>query len=674
MNLDPQLVLEIYRDVYRARFLDEKCILLYKQNKCFFHISCAGHELVQVVAANIFTGGKDWFFPYYRDLGLMVGLQVDNRDLLMNFMSKSGDPFSGGRQMPMHYSSKALQVVSQSSVTGTQFSQAVGAALGIRLANKHDVTKEGYNAVVYVSAGEGACVQGDFSESLNWAARDCLPVVFLIQNNKYAISVPVSKQLGNDSVAKMVAGYKNLKRIELDGSDLEASWSGLSQAYTWAKYGNGPCIVEAHVPRLMSHSISDNQLKYRSEEEIEGIKKECPLLRLENFIVQNQIATEQELADIRSLVIDHINRDAEAVDKIVASEPSCLSHVYVETPPFNFVEKVTTPDSEGVFMVDALQRTLHSEMEIEPKVIVYGQDVADGKGGVFGVTRGLSSHFGLQRCFSSQLAEGSIVGVAIGLACYGYRPVVEIQFGDYVWTAMMQIRNELAMMLYRSNGTWSLPVVIRLPIGGYIRGGAYHSQNIEATFSHFPGLYVVMPSNAADASGMLRSSVRCGNPVLFLEHKGLYRQPYAKGVMCGVDDLIPIGKARVVRVGFDLTIISWGYVLHKCLAVAKVLEQEGYSVEVIDVRSFVPFDAETVFSSVRKTSRVVIVHEDVTFMGFGAEIATQIAENCFTALDAPIKRVGMKWVAHVPHAPRLEEVILPGEDDIKEACYEVLQF
>lgn len=666
-DVTPQALLFAFYEIYRARYLDEKCIILYKQNKCFFHVGCAGHEAVQVAVASVFRGGQDWFYPYYRDLGVVTGLGMSNRDLLMNFMNKPGDPNSGGRQMPMHYSSPELHIVSQSSPTGTQFNQAVGTALAAKL--------RGLDEVVYVSSGEGTCAQGDFHESLNWAARERLPIVFVIENNKYAISVPVYQQLANEGVAKLAAGYKNLYRVEVDGADLLASWSVLKEAHERARRGEGPALVEAHVPRLQSHSISDNQLKYRSAEEIEAIQKECPLLRLESFLVNHSIATASQLEEIKERIRQEVNRESSEVEKLAEGDPATVEmFVYPNPTPWEGIAEATPTAGEEVYLVDAINHTLHEEMARDAAVVAFGQDVADGKGGVFTVTSGLTNRFGVQRCFNSQLAESSIVGVAIGLACHGFRPVAEIQFGDYVWTAMMQIRNELAMMYYRSNGSWPLPVVLRIPIGGYIRGAAYHSQNIEATFSHFPGLNVVMPSNATDARGLLKAAIRGQNPVLFLEHKGLYRQPYAKGIEGGENDLCPIGKAKVIREGTDMTIVSWGLVLHKCVAVARQLEKEGVRAEIIDVRSFVPLDMDTIAQSIAKTSRVLIAHEDSCFMGFGAEIAATIADRCFTLLDAPVKRVGMKHVGHVPHPPGLEEAVLLHEPTILAACREVLAF
>jgi 2-oxoisovalerate dehydrogenase E1 component len=667
LETSPQSLLYLFRDIYRARYLDDKCIILYKQNKCFFHVGCAGHEAIQVAAARVFQTGHDWFYPYYRDLALVAALGMSNRDLLMNFMNKALDSNSGGRQMPMHYSSVAMQIVSQSSPTGTQFNQAVGSALGCKL---RKVTR-----AVYVSAGDGTCAQGDFHEALNWSAREKLPIVFVIQNNNYAISVPLKQQIANDSIVALTAGYKNLQRLTVDGSDVLASWNALKIAHARAVKGEGPTLVEAHVPRLQSHSISDNQLKYRSSAEVESLQHLCPLIQLENILLEQSIATKEQLDAIKERIRQEIDTESTAVEQLAEADPATVNdYIYPNPAPWEGVEEHPPTEGEETYIVDAINHTLQDEMSRDSNVLVYGQDVADGKGGVFTVTLGLTNRFGVERCFNAQLAESSIVGVAIGLACHGFRPVAEIQFGDYVWTAMMQIRNELAMMCYRSNGAWRCPVVLRIPVGGYIRGAAYHSQNIEATFAHFAGLNVVFPSNATDARGLLKSAIRGDNPVLFLEHKGLYRQPYAKGIEGSMDSLVPIGRGKIVRPGTHVTIVSWGLVLHKCLAVARQLEKEGVLVEIIDVRSIVPLDIEIIETSVRKTSRILIVHEDSAFMGFGAEITAQIADVCFAFLDAPVRRLGMKHVAHVPHPPGLEEAVLPHEPDILAACKALLAF
>lgn len=665
-SLPPEQLLKAYREMLRARLVDEKIITLYKQNKCHFQIGVAGHEAVQVAAAQVFQAGKDWFYPYYRDMALCAALGMTDQEFMLNAMNKADDPNSHGRQMPMHYGHKGLNIVNQSSPTGTQLLQAVGCALAIK--------RKGLEEVVYVSAGEGTCAQGDFHEALNWAAREKLPIIFLIQNNDYAISVHISEQLAGQSVYKIAQGYENLDCYEIDGTDFVKSFETVEQAYTRALNKGGPSLIEAHVPRLQSHSISDNHLKYRTKEDIEKEQTRCPISRFSRFLVEHQVATEAELKALQGEIKRNVDQAAEWAEKQPDCDPAdALKHTFIDEHPAQNVEEGVA-NGEEVYMVDAINHALDEELARNPDVFIFGQDVAHGKGGVFTVTAGLTAKHGKDRVFNSPLAESSIMGVSVGMATRGLKPVAEIQFGDYIWTGMMQARNELAMLLYRSGGDFSCPAVIRVAVGGYIHGACYHSQNIEATFAHFPGLYVLYPSNATDAKGLLKSAIRARDPVLFLEHKGLYRQVYAKGAEGDSEFLTPIGKAKVVRSGSDATVVTWGALVNKSLIAAKELEKDGFSIEVIDLRTIVPLDMDTVFSSVRKTNRVLIAHEDVEFMGFGAEIAAQIGDSCFTALDAPVKRVGMKYTAAVPHSPPLEEVILPQNNDIVNALNGLLQY
>ncbi len=658
--------LKAYTLMLTARIADEKTITLYKQNKCHFQISCAGHEGVQVATAQVFRPGQDWFYPYYRDMALVVGLGMTVEQLMMNAMNKAQDPNSHGRMMPMHYTDVGLRIPPQSSPTGSQFLQAVGCALGAKM--KH------LDEVVYVSAGEGTCSQGDFHEALNWAAREKLPVVFVIQNNDFAISVPIHEQLASSSVAKLVEGYENLASVQVNGSDVEASLAALQAAHDRARRGDGPTLVEAHVPRLQSHSISDNHLKYRTPEELAKEQLRCPIRLTRALILDRKYATQAEIEKIHADVKKMVDEAAESAEATPDPDPStACDHTLKNPRPWEGVEE-RQAEGDEVFIVDALNHALDEELARNPDMCIFGEDVAHGKGGVFTVTAGLTAKYGVTRVFNSQLAESAIVGAAVGLATRGLKPVAEIQFGDYVWTGVNQLRNELAMLHYRCAGDFSCPAVLRIPVGGYIRGGAYHSQNIEATFAHFPGLLVLYPSNATDAKGLLKAAIRAQDPVLFLEHKGLYRQVYAKGPEGDADFLVPIGKAKTVREGTDATIVTWGALVQKSLLAAHALESKGCSIEVIDIRSIVPLDIEHIFASVRKTGRVLVAHEDVLFGGFGAEIAAQIAESCFGSLDAPVKRLGMKYVSAVPHAPLLEDVVLPQTEDVTAALEELLAF
>ncbi|MDZ4785008.1 MAG: dehydrogenase E1 component subunit alpha/beta, partial [bacterium] len=654
-----------YTDMVKSRWIDEKTIILYKQNKCHFQIGCAGHEAVQIATSQIFRAGQDWFYPYYREMALCVGLGMTSKELFLNALNKEADPNSHGRQMPMHYGHKDLNIVNQSSPTGTQLLQAVGCAM----ASKFKKLKE----VTYVSLGEGTCSQGDFHEALNWAAREKLPVVFMVQNNGYAISVPVSEQLAGTAY-DISSGYENLDRASVDGTDFFASYDSVQEAYKRALRGDGPTLIEAHVPRLQSHSISDNHKKYRTEDSIAKDQERDPIPQLRQYIIKNKIMTEDKIEELEISIKKEIDESAEWAEAQVDPSPDdAMKNVLVDEYPADAIEPAR-PTNEKIYMVDAINHALLEEMDRNPEMYVFGQDVAHGKGGVFSVTLGLTAKYGVKRCFNAPLAEASIAGVAVGLSTRGLKPVAEIQFGDYVWTAMMQIRNELAMMNYRSGGDFTCPAVMRIPVGGYIHGAAYHSQNIEATFSHFPGLVVIYPSNATDAKGLLKSAIRSNDPVLFLEHKGLYRQVYAKGPEGDSDYLTPIGKAYTSREGTDATIVTWGALVNKSMLAAEAMSKEGKSVEVIDLRTLVPLDIEAVFNSVRKTNRVLIAHEDVKFMGFGAEIAAQISDACFEHLDAPVKRVGMKPVAAVAHAASIENVVLPQNEDVLNAVRELLAF
>lgn len=666
LAIDRERAIWAYTQMVRTRTIDEKIIILYKQNKCHFQIGAAGHEAVQVAVAETFRAGVDWFYPYYRDMAVCAGLGMSDQEFMLNAMNREADPNSHGRQMPMHWGHKRLQIVNQSSPTGTQYLQAVGCALGSKM--------KGLPEVVFVSSGEGTCSQGDFHEALNWAAREELPVVFLIENNDFAISVHVSEQLAGASVFKLAHGYEGLKAFEVDGTDYLASREVIQEAHRRALMGEGPSLIEAHVPRLQSHSISDNHCKYRSDEQIAKEQLRDPIPRFEELLLSAGYASRAELDQIRA----EIKRSVDAAAEWAEAQPECdphhaLDHTFSSADPgAGIVERPAT--GADVYMVDAINHALDEELSRNPEMMIFGQDIAYGKGGVFTVTAGLTDKYGSQRIFNAPLAESSIAGVAIGLATRGIRAVPEIQFGDYIWTAMMQIRNELAMMRYRSSGDFSCPVVMRVPVGGYIHGGCYHSQNIEATFAHFPGLYVIYPSNATDAKGLLKAAIRGDDPVLFLEHKGLYRQVHAKAAEGDDELLIPLGRAKVVRTGEDLTIVSWGAIVNRAVVAARELEKQGYSVEIIDLRTIVPFDRDAIFESVRKTGRVLVAHEDLRFMGFGAEVAAEIAEHCFASLDAPVCRLGMKYAAAVPHSPPLENVVLPQNEDVLAAARKLLEF
>jgi 2-oxoisovalerate dehydrogenase E1 component len=660
---DKQLI-TAYKQMFEARKIDDKAIILYKQNKAHFQIGCAGHEAVQIAAAHVLKPGHDWAYPYYRDMAFCTAWGVTAKEHFLSILNKADDPASGGRQMPMHYGHKKLNIVSQSSPTGTQFLQAVGAAKAIVYNDE--------NKVVYVSSGEGTTAQGTYYEALNWAAREKLPVIFLIQDNDFAISVHISEQIAGSDVAKVAEGFEGLVVKKVNGLDYQESLEVLSAASTRARDGQGPTLVVADVVRLQSHSISDNQAKYRSKEDIEHDRANDPLLLLRKKLEKQKRISSEQLRSLEQEIIKSVDEAAAWAEKQPDPDPaSVLDHVLISSG-FNQTESEVIPQGEPIYMVDALNHALDEEMKINPKMVIYGQDVAYGKGGVFSVTAGLTAKHGSNRVFNSPLAEESIVGTSVGMATLGIKPVVEIQFGDYVWPGMMQLRNELALLHYRSNGAFSCPAVIRIAVGGYIHGGVYHSQNIEACFAHVPGLIVAYPSNATDAKGLLKSAIRAKDPVLFLEHKGLYRQVYAKGPEGGVEDLIPLGRAKVIRAGDAATIITWGALVQKCILARDSIEKKsGVKVEVIDIRTVSPLDISTIIKSVKKTHRALVVHEDYLFTGFGAEIAAEIAELAFEYLDAPIRRVGGLFCP-TPHAPILEEQALPQTKDVTAAIEELL--
>ena len=664
----PDQMIEAYKLMLISRRLDDKMLTMIRQGKGFFHIGGAGHEAAQLAAAFNLQSKKDWAFPYYRDVAFVLGLGMTPEELMLCFMSREDDPNSGGRQMPAHYGHRELNIVSQSSPTGTQYLQAVGVAMGMK--------KRGSEEVVYVSSGEGTTSQGDFHEALNWASREKLPIIFFIEDNKYAISVHISEQTSGGSVYNMTRGYEGLSRYKMDGTDFTSSNNLMKEVIGRVRLGEGPALVEAECVRLLPHSSSDDQRKYRPEEELAADIANDPIVKLKDILLQAKVLTEEEEASLRESVLETVNKAVEYAESREESESDTASRfVFDESGKTeSFEYEKTEPSGEPVVLVDAINHALHEEMDRDGDILVFGQDIADGKGGVFTVTKGLSTKFGSERVFNSPLAESSIVGVAIGLALYGFKPVVEIQFADYIWTAMMQIRNELSTMRYRSNNAWECPVILRIPCGGYIHGGLYHSQNIEAYFSHIPGLKICMPSNAADAKGLLKTAIRGNDPVLFLEHKGIYRQPFAKSPEPDADYLVPFGKAKIVREGSGITIVTYGALVKRSLDAAERLEKEtGVSAEVIDIRSMVPLDMETILGSVRKTAKALIVHEDTLFQGFGAEIAAQISENGFDFLDAPIRRVAAVDTP-IPYAPKLEDFVLPNDEDIYTALKSLSEY
>jgi 2-oxoisovalerate dehydrogenase E1 component len=687
-GLTPELLIKAFRLMQTSRSLDDREIMLKRQQRTFFQVSGAGHEAIQVAAGLISKPGYDWFYPYYRDRALCLTLGMTPLDMLLQSVGAASDPSSGGRQMPNHWADPAKNIVTSSSATGTQFVQAVGCAAGCR------VLYPGEDRLVLASSGEGATSEGEFWESVNQACLNRLPVLFLIEDNGYAISVPVEKQTPGGSISKLLAGFPDILTIEVDGTDLISSYKAIGAAAAWCREGHGPALVHAHCTRPYSHSLSDDERSYKTKHEREEEALRDPLVTFPKFLVEEGLI---EAAALEEMVREIDHEILEDTHRALKAEPpapaTALLHLYSEKvdPSSSEFDAAAQPSGEAKTMVDLINTTLKEEMQRDDRVIVFGEDVADcsregnlsevkGKGGVFGLTSGLQTEFGSNRVYNTPIAEASIVGRAIGMATVGLKPVAEIQFFDYIWPAMMQIRDELASLRWRSNGHFSAPLVLRVPIGGYLTGGAiYHSQCGEVIFTHLPGLRVVFPSNAEDACGLLRTAIRCDDPVLFLEHKKLYREMYNRAPYPGPDFTIPFGKAKVVKAGETLTIVTYGALVQKSLLAAQEVERRGrdtgsdVSIEVIDLRTLSPYDWEAIKTSVGKTSRVIVAHEDTLSFGYGAEIAARIADEMFTHLDAPVKRVAAldTWVGY---HPQLEAAILPQTDDLIKTIDELLAF
>ena len=689
-GLDRERLVWVYRTMYLSRRLDEKEIQLQRQGRTFFEISGAGHEALQLATALALRAGYDWFFPYYRDRALALALGMTPVELLLEAVASAEGPFSGGRQMPSHWGSPRLHIVSTSSAVGTQFLQAVGCAeAGVYSAHSPGAQDWGLpfeqDEVVCACGGDGSTSEGEFFESLNTACAASLPVLYLIEDNGYAISVPVEYETPGGNISSLLAGYKNLFRLEVDGTDFLQSCDALRRAVAYCRERRGPALVHGHVVRLHSHSLSDDQRLYKTPEELEAEARQDPLLKYAAFLHEEKLLSPEDRKKLEEEVEQEIQSATEHAVVAPAPEPSsALLQVYSPTvdPTAAGFNTPVRRVGEPCTMVDLLNACLQDELRRDSRIVLFGQDIADcsredhlarvkGKGGVFKVTHGLQREFSSRRVFNAPIAEANIVGRAIGYALRGLKPVVEIQFFDYIWPAMMQIRNELTVMRWRSVGNFRCPVVIRVAYGGYLNGGSiYHSQCGESIFTHLPGLRVVLPSNALDANGLLRTAIRCDDPVLFLEHKHLYRQPYNRSPYPGPDYMVPFGKARIVKEGTGITVITYGAVVQKALQAAERLEEEGVSVELLDLRTLNPYDWEAIARSVRKTNRVLVAHEDCLSWGFGAEIAARIADELFHELDAPVKRVGA-LDTFVGYSPILEKEILPQARDIEKAVREL---
>jgi 2-oxoisovalerate dehydrogenase E1 component len=701
-GLDRDTLVRIYRTMFLSRRLDDREIQLKRQNKTFFQISGAGHEGVLAAAGLLLKPGYDWFFPYYRDRALMLALGVTPYDMLLQAVGAKDDPSSGGRQMPSHWGNRRLNVVPGASATGMQWLHAVGAMEAAlyyddypkaldqaRKAPLGESVSHYRDEVAYVSGGDGSTSEGEFWEALNAACLRRVPVLFLVEDNGYAISVPVEAQTAGGNISKLVANFPGLHVEECDGTDPLESYATLGRAVSHCRGRRGPALVHAHVTRPYSHSLSDDEKLYKTPEDRETEAHRDPLPKFGLFLVREGVLDEQAM---EALEADVEREVLEATDRALAAEapaPDSI-RICVYSPDIDPTSKAfeSAPKGDGPgtkTMVEMISATLADEMARDERIVVFGEDVADcareenlekvkGKGGVFKATVGLQRHCGSARVFNTPIAEAAIVGRAIGMAIRGLKPVAEIQFFDYIWPAMMQLRDELPLVRWRSMGQFKCPAVVRVAIGGYLTGGAvYHSQSGEVTFTHIPGLRVVMPSTALDLCGLLRTAIRADDPVMFLEHKHLYRQPYNRAPYPGPDFTVPFGKARVAREGTDVSIITYGAVVHRAEVAAAELGREGVSAEVIDLRSLSPYDWESVATSVTKTNRAIVAYEDTRSWGYGAEIAARIGEELFDELDAPVRRVAAADT-FCGYNPKLEEAILPQTQDIVRAVRELAAY
>ena len=690
-GLDASTLVAAWKNVYRSRRVDDKEIQLKRQNKTYFQINGVGHEAILTAAGMVLKPRHDWFIAYYRDRALCLAIGMTPYEMFLGGTGAQDDPASGGRQMPSHWGHKNLNLVSKSSCTAMQFLNAVGIAeAGMRMARIPAIEAEGFRSdeIVYVSGGEGQTAEGEFWESLNTACNLKLPVLYLIEDNGYAISVPAEVGLAGGSISKLVRGFPNLFVTEVDGCNFLESYDAMRYAAEYCRQRKGPALVHARVIRPYSHSVSDDEKLYRPQPERDLELARDPVPALSRFLTSEGIATEAELAAMQKEIDRQIDEDADrALAAPLPAPESALQWVYSPDvdPTSSDFDLPKKESGEPQTMVDLINACLRDEMKRDPRIVVFGEDVADasresvlgevkGKGGVFKVTHNLQRLYGHERVFNSPLAEANIIGRAVGMAVKGLKPVVEIQFFDYIWPAYMQLRNELATMRWRSGGNFKSPVVVRVPVGGYIAGALYHSQCDPVMFTHVPGLRVVLPSNAQDANGLLRTAIRCDDPVMFLEHKHLYRQTYNKGLYPGPDYAIPFGKARIVQEGTDVTVVCFGaQVQRSIVAAAKSREASGVSTEIIDLRSLSPYDWDTIAASVKKTNRAIVCYEDPISWGYGAEIAARISGELFEWLDAPVARVAATDT-FVGYAPTLEKFILPQIEDVSAAIEKLSKY
>ncbi len=663
LGLTDEQAIEMFRLMLLARRLDDRMWALNRQGRAPFVVSASGHEAIQVASTFALEKGTDWILPYYRDMGVALAWDVSPVEVFLGVFSKKSDPTSGGRQLPNHWSDPKLNIFTHSSAIATQYPHAAGIA--------HALKNDHKEAVVVVYGGEGSTSEGDWHETMNYAAVHELPLIVVIENNEYAISVPAAEEIGG-AIADRALGY-GVQGIEIDGNDPFEVYRTMKTAAARARSGAGPTLIEAKTYRYYAHTSDDDDRLYRSREEVELWRRKDPVEILRQYLIEQRLLPQKLEDELEKSIIDEL---VVAVEQAESAPPpdDPFSHVYARPiePNVATTELEAIPEGETVNMITAVNRTLHEVMAGHADTVVFGEDVADPKGGVFKATKGLTDTFGHDRCFNTPLAESIIIGAAVGMAAAGKRPIPEIQFADYIHPAFDQIVSELARVHYRSDGAWNMPVTIRVPFGGGIHGALYHSQSIEAFYTHVPGLKVVVPSTPADVKGLLWEAVEDPDPVLFLEPKKLYR--LGQGPFPFEEYRVPLGKAAIRRKGSDVALITYGAMAHFSLEAASTLEGMGVDTEVIDLRSLRPLDWPTIEASVAKTGRVLIVHEDNEFMGFGAELAAQIADKAFEHLDAPIRRYAAPEVPAFPFAEVLEEMVLPNAAGIVSKIQELMAY
>jgi 2-oxoisovalerate dehydrogenase E1 component len=659
-DLDEKTLTEWFRLMLLGRQIDYRCQVLNRQGRAPFIISCAGHEAAQIGVAWPLRPKHDWIAPYYRDIVLCFRMGLTPLDLMLSVLARPDDPASGGKQTPGHFSDTRLNIVSGGSPLSTQMVHAAGVAYALKM--------DGTDKVAMTCYGEGAGSEGDTHEAFNFAAIHELPQVFVCQNNGFAISVPFDKQYAIEHAAQRAAGY-GFPGVTVDGRDPVTCYHVAKQAVARARSGEGPTLIECLVDRLGAHSSEDDQRRYRSQEELEQLAANDCLARFRKRLLDDGILDEKTVAEYEEQVREEVTRATrQGLDSPDAKPEDALTNVYSIDVPTG-IDPDPKAETEDMNMVQAVRDALAQEMERDERVMVLGEDVGP-KGGVFLVTDGLYARFGEQRVVDTPIAESSIAGIALGLSLAGKRPVAEMQFTDFAHMAFNQITNEIAKFRYRTDGDWGVPLVIRAPMGGHSHGALYHSQSIEARFAT-PGLKIVIPSTPYEAKGLLIASMRDPDPVLFFEHKRLYRmfkEPVPKG-----DYLIPLQQARVVRQGDDLSVFCYGLMVHYALEAARNLERDGWSVEVVDLRTVYPLDRDAILASARKTGKCLVLYEDNFSVSIGSEVAALIADGAWRWLDAPVKRLGGLDVPAMPYARPMEDFFMPNPEKITAALKELAE-